>query len=155
MAVIRPLTIAPQQYVCDVAPRIGFEGAGQVFLEGSLLLISSNQIVIATTTPVTLLMGLAAANASGVTAAPIPYYPLLPGLVLEGTLYDSTPADVTLAKTHFFATVGLTLASGKWYVDPHVTACAKIIGFKDHSGIGSIDQRVFFVLDADAINYAT
>lgn len=150
---VRALQLAPQMMACAVCPQIGYEGAAQVFQEGSLLIVSSNQLIIATTTPTSGLVGVAAATASGVTAAAVAYYPALPGVVLEATLRDSSAGDVTLAKTHLLAAVGLTLASGKWYADPNVTSCCTIIGFRD--AVGTVDARVYILLDGDVTVYAS
>src|SRR5712691_5971801 len=122
---VRPLILAPQVVASQITPQIGYVGASQTFKEGSPLILSSQQLVIATTTPTSGLVGMAAANAPATQGASFPYYVLHPGLVLEATLAGAASAATVLAAaTHFQATVGLTLvvATGFWYADTSVTS---------------------------------
>lgn len=154
---VRPLTIAPQMVTGGtVAPQVGYVGSTQTFKEGSPLILSSQQLVIGTTTPTSGLVGMAAQDAPTVQGAAVQYYPFLPGLILEATLAGAASlATVLAAATHLQLAVGLTLvtASGFWYADTSVTTCATIIGFKD--AVGTTDARVYIVLDGDVTVYAT
>ena len=153
---VRPLTLAPQMMAAIPTPQIGYVGASQTFKEGSPLILSTQQLVIATTTPTTGLVGVAAANAPAVQGAAFPYYPLLPGLVLEVTLAGAASAATVLAAaSHLQLLVGLTLvtATGFWYADTSVTSCATIIGFRDP--VGTTDARVYIVIDSDVAVYNT
>ena len=95
---IRPLTIAPQLWTGGtVAPQVGYVGSSQTFKEGSLLILSSQQLVIATTTPTGGLVGVAAQDAPTTQGAVCQYYPLLPGLILEASLAGATSGALALA----------------------------------------------------------
>lgn len=153
---VRPMTLAPQMFGADIQPQIGYVGASQTFKEGSPLILSSQQLVIGTTTPTTALVGLAAQDAPTVQGAQMAYYPFLPGLILEATLCGAASlATVLAAATHMLLAVGLTLvsATGFWYADTSVTSCCTIIGFRD--AVGTTDARVYLLLDGDVTIYAT
>lgn len=153
---VRPLAIAPQIQSVTIQSRTGYVGATQTFKEGAPLILSTQQLVIAGTTPTAGLVGMAAQDAPTVQGTAFAYYPFLPGLILEGTLAGAASAATVLAAaSHFALPVGLTLvtATGFWYFDTSVTSCATIIGFKD--AVGTTDARVYVVLDGDVTVYAT
>ena len=154
---VRPLMIAPQVMAVDIQPYIGYVGASQTFKEGSPLILTAQQLVIAVTAPASgspILVGMAAQDAPTVEGAAMAYYPFIPGLVLEATLAGAASAALTLAKaTHFQLPVGLTLvaATGFWYADTSATSCCTIIGFRDADGTNH--ARVYIVLDMDVTVY--
>lgn len=153
---VRPLTIGPQQGPTVIAPNIGYVGAAQTFKEGSLLMLSGQQLVISTTAPTSALVGMAAADAPTVQGTAFPFYTLLPGLVLEATLAGAASAATVLAAaTHFQLTVGLTLvtATGFWYADTSAISCCTIIGFRDP--VGTTDARVYLTIDGDVTVFNT
>lgn len=156
---VRPLCLAPQMFAGDVQPQIGYVGATQTFKEGSPLILSSQQLVIAVTAPVSggpTLVGMAASDAPTVTGAAFPYYPFFPSIVLEATLAGAASAATVLAAaTHFQLPVGLTLvtATGFWYADTSAATCATIVGFRD--AVGTTDARVYILLDYDVTVYAS
>lgn len=156
---VRPMTLAPQMFGADIQPQIGYVGATQTFKEGSPLILSSQQLVIAVTAPVSgspVLVGLAAQDAPTVQGAQVAYYPFVPGLILEATLAGAASAATVLAAaTHMLLAVGLTLvvATGFWYADTSAATCATIIGFRD--AIGTTDARVYLLLDGDVTIFAS
>ena len=153
---VRPMTLAPQGLASQMTPQVGYVGASQTFKEGSPLILSSQQLVIATTTPTSGLVALAAADAPAVQGAAFPCYVLHPGLVLEATLAGAASlATVLAAATHFMLAVGLTLvtATGFWYADTSVTSCCTIIGFRDP--VGTTDARVYIMIDGDVTIFNT
>ena len=153
---VRPLTLAPQGLASMMTPQVGYVGAAQTFKEGAPLILSGQQLVIATTAPTAGLVALAAADAPAVTGATFPVYVLHPGLVLEATLAGAASAATVLAAaTHFMLAVGLTLvvATGFWYADTSAATCCTIIGFRD--AVGTTDARVYIMLDGDVTIFNT
>jgi hypothetical protein len=153
---VRPLTLASQGLASQVTPQVGYVGASQTFKEGAPLILSSQQLVIATTAPTSGLVALAAADAPTATGAAFPIYVLHPGLIIEATLAGAASAATALAAaTHFMLAVGLTLvtATGFWYADTSASTCCTIVGFRDP--VGTTDARVYIMLDGDVTIFNT
>jgi hypothetical protein len=156
---VRPLCLAPQMMAAIPTPQIGYVGASQTFKEGSPLILSTQQLVIAVTAPVSgspVLVGMAAADAPTVQGTAFPFYPFMASLVLEATLAGAASAATVLAAaTHFMLPVGLTLvtATGFWYADTSAATCATVVGFRDP--VGTTDARVYILLDYDVTVFAS
>lgn len=148
----RPMTLGPQINSASISPFVGFEGAGETFAEGAILTsdsLDSNRLAEGGTNPLDI-MGIAAKAAAAVTAAALPYYPALPGVIFEGSMDNAADLGngVALA-ADFAARYGVTRdTSGFWYIDKNKTgddARVRILAFRDPAG--TVQGRVYFIFD--------
>lgn len=134
--------------------RSGLEAATQSFKKGAVLIESSGKVAIAAADPTADILGIAAADASGVTDREVLYYPALPGMVFEATFEDQTNEDHALAAANFYGNFAAQVDSaGNWYVDENDTTntCVHIVGAKD--AVGVTRARVYVSFEHDKTSY--
>jgi hypothetical protein len=125
----------------------GIEAASQSWKKGAPLKASGGKLVIAAETDVTLILGIALGDASGVTDKKANLTPALPHVVFQAELSDLTDGAYTLLQTDLYGDFGLNVAGdGKWFVDADEAGAEQavtIIGFKDP--VGTNNAIVYFV----------
>lgn len=131
------------------------EAAGQSFKAGAPVIFSSggSTIEIAGADP-TVIVGVAAHAASGVTNATCRVLPAVPGAVFQG-VYGGSSNPHTLAQADVGDVCGLAVAaSGAWHLDADDTAVAtvraRIVGLVDPAG--TTDGEVLFIFLTYTIN---
>jgi hypothetical protein len=130
------------------APMIaGIEGAAQTWKKGSPLKNTAGSLVAVVETDVTLIVGIVAADASGVTGKPVLVYPALPGMIFQAELSDLTDGLYTSLVGDLWNDFGLNITGdGKWFIDADEAAVEQavtIIGFKDP--VGTNNAIAYFV----------
>jgi hypothetical protein len=125
----------------------GIEAAAQTWKQGAPLIFTAGSLVAAAETQVTLLAGIALANASGVTGRRANFCPVMPGTIFEAEFSDLTDGLNTPAQSIVGEDFGINITTdGKWFIDGDEAAAelvATVIGFKDTVGINN--PIVFFI----------
>lgn len=127
-----------------------YEAATQSWIKGAPLIYASGLITVASATPTSGLIGIAAAAASGVTNTAVIVIPFLKNLVFEitidGTLSASNaPGTGSLTTANIGTSYAITQdgASKNFYlVTSGGTATCKLLGFQTNISSGSTDSGV-------------
>jgi hypothetical protein len=155
-----PLTTQPQPPTVVRCPGLssiptfhGEEKAASTFKKGAFLIDDDAGLLTETTAPLSAAavtgrtLGMALHDATGVTAADVPFVWLGPHTIIEVTLSDGTAGTATLAQTHKWKVYPLLKGTAYWYADAAAvsdTGGLLITGFKDP--IGTVNARVLGVI---------
>jgi len=134
--------------------RKGVEAASQSWKKGAVLIESSGSIAIAAADATSAILGVAAADASGVTGREVLFYPALPGMVFEATLEDQANEDHALVQGNLYANYAIQVdGNGIFYVDENDTSntSVHVVGHKD--AIGTTRARVYVSFEHDKTSY--
>ena len=150
---IQPLAYVEGEGTYSIPIEHGIETASQTYKKGTPLIATSGALLTASANP-TAVVGIALANATGVTGADVPFVPALgDSLIFEGsvdgTLVNSDapgtgkPSDLTV-----WTTYGITFdpVSGNWYIDSSKSGgnqVLRVIGY-DVDQTNVINGRVRF-----------
>lgn len=137
-----------------IPTRKGIEAASQSFKKGAVLIESGGKVAIAAADAVAAILGVAAADASGVTDKEVLFYPALPGMVFEATFEDQTNENHALAAANVYANYAIQVDSnGIFYVDENDTTntSVQIVGHKDP--VGTTRARVYVSFEHDKTSY--
>jgi hypothetical protein len=142
----------------------GKEKASQTYKAGSPVQDDDAGLITESASPVDgsavtkRMIGIAVADATGVTSADVHIQAVLPdGVLLEITLSDATAGTHTLAQTDQWKIYPITkdTATGHWYLDANAVSDsggAVVVEFKDK--IGTVDARVYAKVTRAAIGGA-
>jgi len=139
----------------------GFEKATQTWKIGAFLIDDGAGRLTVSTSPIDAsavdkrTLGMALADATGVTDADVPFAFVGADVVFMGTLSDSTAGTHTLALTDLYETFPIVLdgafSTGFYYLDANAvsdTGGALVIGLVDP--IGTVNGRVQFIVTTPA-----
>lgn len=128
----------------------GLEGAGQTWKRGAPLVNSSGLLIEATTSTSAKsgIVGIALADATGVTNSAVQYVPLCPDVLtfqgtIDGTLVaTNAPGTGSLAQSGMYGggTLQKDAASGKWFLNN--TATGDFIFVAAVDPLGTVNGRV-------------
>lgn len=150
---VQALSVGKLEGLNSIPQRNGPEDAAQTYLKGAVLIpdLATGEILQAATEPVTIILGLAVADASATTATDTFYVPAdVSGIVFEGNIGTSVTAG-DIAAVDLFEAYPLGLTGTDWFVDKtdNTNPCVMVVGFKDD--IGTTNGRVYFVFLKDTL----
>jgi hypothetical protein len=125
----------------------GVEKATQSWKRGAVLIADAlGSVAEAGSDPIAAILGIALADASGVTGAACQSIPALPGLLFEATLEDQSNGDHALALTDTYQGFGMkkVSATGFWYLDENDTSGVCGVVMQLVSPVGTVQGRVLF-----------
>jgi len=147
MAVINQGICVPRRTVNNAPVEIfmGKEAASQSFKKGEPVYLVSGLVAICGADPAAIL-GIADADASGVTGAPIPVVKANGATLFCANIYHSTPASAVTAQADVGTSYGIIVVSNKLYVDKEETVAtrAQVIGLDSRDAVGDQYGRVLF-----------
>ena len=145
-------TALPQLHGKEVASASWKAGAF-IIDETNGLFTESTSAIDGTATVGKRALGIALADARGVTGADFPYVSLLvPDVLIEITLSDLSAGTHTLAQADLFKTYAITKGTANWYLDANAASDkggGTVVEFVDP--VGTVDGRVLCRLTRNVI----
>jgi hypothetical protein len=129
-----------------IEDRVPGEEASQTYKVGAPLVYDATNKDIeiwAGGTDTTKIIGIAAKDATGVTAAAVPYYEANDYNLFEGTLINNATAYVLLG-TEVGVAYSLIASSNNWYIDTNDVTTKKVEVVGLISAVGDTNPRVIF-----------
>ena len=125
----------------------GKEAAGQTWKAGAPLKSVAGLLTIIAEGDVAGIVGVALANASGVTGKKANVCPALNGCIFEAEFSDLTDGSNTPTQAIVFEDFGLNVTGdGKWFIDNDEAGAEQtvmVVGLKDP--VGTVNPIVYFV----------
>jgi hypothetical protein len=89
------------------------------------------------------ILGVAAADATGTTGADVPYYEAMSNNIFQGSVMNGTDA-IALAASHINGKYSLVASGNDWYIDVSDTTTDKVQIIAPIDDIGDTNARVQF-----------
>lgn len=151
---IKNIQLARLEGMTSVPMEHGEEGTGtQTWIQGSPLIFNGQRLDEAGDEPTNNIMGIAMADASGVSDTDVIYLPVSSDMIFEGNIGTSVTAG-DIAAGDMNALFPLKLSGTDWFVDKsdNNNPSVRVVRFRD--AVGVTNGRVYFKFLEDVLAIA-
>ena len=151
---IKNIQLARLEGMTSVPMEHGEEGTGtQTWIQGSPLIFNGQRLDEAGYEPTNNIMGIAMADASGVSDTDVIYLPVSSDMIFEGNIGTSVTAG-DIAAGDMNALFPLALSGTDWFVDKtdNNNPCVRVVRFRE--AVGTTNGRVYFKFIEDSLAFA-